>query len=56
MSWFTDLAGKAEELLNKVDQTAGSSLNTSLASDDPELKSADTRVGGFSSTPTTPAR
>ncbi|XP_067942282.1 golgin subfamily A member 5-like [Watersipora subatra] len=34
MSWLTGLAGKAEELLNKVDQTAGASLNTSTVSED----------------------
>ena len=33
MSWITGLAGKAEELLNKVDQTAGASLNTSAVSE-----------------------
>lgn len=28
MSWFTDIAGKAEDLLNKVDQTAATALQT----------------------------
>lgn len=27
MSWFTDLAGKAEQLLNKVDQTAATAFS-----------------------------
>lgn len=30
MSWFTDLAGKAENFLNKVDQSAADSFNVSL--------------------------
>lgn len=36
MSWLTGLAGKAEELLNKVDQSAASALNTN---DDPNSQS-----------------
>lgn len=31
MSWFTDLAGKAEDFLNKVDQGAATALNTNQA-------------------------
>ncbi|KAF6023710.1 hypothetical protein EB796_017976 [Bugula neritina] len=34
MSWLTGLAGKAEELLNKVDQTANASLNISTISEE----------------------
>ena len=60
MSWFTDLAGKAEELLNKVDQTAGASLNTSMVSsggEDGEQKSGgDSHQILASSAPHTPSR
>ncbi len=34
MSWITNIAGKAEELLNKVDQAAATSLNTTLDESD----------------------
>lgn len=40
MSWLTGLAGKAEELLNKVDQTAGQSLNTSTIAEEGSLAAA----------------
>ena len=44
MSWLTDIAGKAEDLLNKVDQTAASALQNKgktspFKSDDQYLKS-----------------
>ncbi|KAG8177567.1 hypothetical protein JTE90_026196 [Oedothorax gibbosus] len=34
MSWFTDIAGRAEDLLNKVDQTAATALQKSKQSKD----------------------
>lgn len=45
MSWFTDIAGKAEDLLNRVDQTAATALQNKgktspFKSDDQFLKSS----------------
>lgn len=45
MSWFTEIAGKAEDLLNRVDQTAATALQSksktpSLKSEDQYLKSS----------------
>lgn len=45
MSWFTDIAGKAEDLLNRVDQTAATALQnkgktSSFKPDDQFLKSS----------------
>lgn len=40
MSWLSGLAGKAEELLNKVDQSAGQSLNSTMTDDDGSAQTA----------------
>lgn len=42
MSWFTDIAGKAEDLLNRVDQTAATALQNK--SKTPSYKSEDQYV------------
>lgn len=51
MSWFTEIAGKAEDLLNRVDKTAASALQSkqksSYASNSPV--SAEVAYGGYSS-------
>ena len=48
MSWLSGLAGKAEELLNKVDQSAATALN---ANDDSESQSAVPTIVTHTDTP-----
>lgn len=55
MSWFTDLAGKAENILNKIDQNAATVLQQSVNTNTTHLdeKLTDTKIeSSTSSTPT----
>lgn len=57
MAWFSDLAGKAEDMLNKLDQNAATVLVSTPLREvkcDPEVKSKDIPVAGPSPPPPAP--